>query len=157
MYSKDEIKVLRKEFWLSFSNYTKFYSSKIGVDILWLFYKTGIKGVELKFDIDKKSVKVILEINSKSKQERDRLFNELFKYKSIISDEFNDNLLWKNNYILPEGKVVSRVYIEHDCNYYNKSNWPNVLKFMCENMYRLQTNFLLIKDVYKESVLKYEA
>jgi hypothetical protein len=153
MYSKEDVKILRKEFWLSFSNYTKFYSKKIGEEIEWVFYKTGIKGVELKFDLDKKSVKVILEINNKNRHDRLQISNEIIKYKSIINEGFDNNMVWVEDYMLPEGKTVYRIYVELiNKNYYDKSQWPDILRFMCENMYKLQTNFLSIRDICKESI-----
>lgn len=143
MYSKDENRKLRKDFWTAFSDYTIFYSNKIGKPIQWLFYKTGVKGVELKFDLDNKVVQVVLEVNSKGDDRRFNIYVEIDKYKNIINEGFDNKLLWKEDYKLPEGKLVSRIYTElHGLNFHNKDKWPEIFKFMAENMHRLQTNFM---------------
>lgn len=151
MYSKEEAQQLRKEFWASFSNYTKFYSRKMGEPIRWVLYKTGIKGLELKFDIENKVVRVALEINNKSE---DRLFDiyvELDKYKSILESSFNGELIWTDSFKLPEGKIVSRIYTELEgINYHNPDNWPQLFRFMAENMHLLQSNFLDIHPILIE-------
>jgi len=51
MYSKEEARILKQEFWEGFNRYTKFYSKKVGSPISWMLYKTEIKGIELKFAI----------------------------------------------------------------------------------------------------------
>lgn len=151
MYSKDEVRSLRKEFWSAFSDYTKFYSIRIGEPIQWLFYKTGVKGIELKFDLENKIVRVVLEVNGKSDERRFDIFVELDKYKNIIDDGFENKLLWKENYGLPESKTVSRIYTElHGLNFHNRDKWPDIFKFMAENMHLLQTNFLDIQPMFKE-------
>jgi hypothetical protein len=62
-------------------------------------------------------------------------------------------MVWVEDYMLPEGKTVYRIYVELiNKNYYDKSQWPDILRFMCENMYKLQTNFLSIRDICKESI-----
>jgi len=150
MFSKEEAKQLRKEFWESFSNYTKFYSRKVGEPLKWMLYKTGIKGLELKFDLEDKLVRVVLELNSRSEDRRFDMFVELDAYKKIIENGFNEELIWADEFILPEGKVVSRVYIElEEIKYHNRDNWPELFKFMAKNMYQLQLNFLDIEPIFK--------
>jgi hypothetical protein len=151
MYKKDEVQQLRKEFWASFSNYTKFYSQKIGEPVQWLLYRTGIKGVELKFDLENKFIRLVLEVNSKSDDRRFDIFVELDRYRKIIETGFDNKLGWFDDFELPEGKMVSRVHIElHGLNYYNTENWPEIFKFMAENMHALQSNFIDILPILED-------
>ena len=151
MYSKEENRSLRKEFWTAFSDYTKFYSNKVGEPIQWIFYRTAIKGVELKFDLENKVVRVILEINSKSDDKRFDIYVEIDKYKNIINEGFDSSLLWNEDYKLAEGKIVSRIYIElYGLNFHNRDKWPEIFRFMAENMHMLQTNFMDIQPMLKE-------
>lgn len=151
MYSKEDAHQLRKEFWTSFSDYTKFYSKKIGEPIVWMFYKTGIKGLELKFDVEKKVIRVALEVNARSNDRRFDMFVELDTYKAILESGINEEVYWEEEFELPEGKTVSRVFVEWEgVKYHNRDNWPKIYKFMAENMYQLQTNFLDIHDIFKE-------
>ena len=151
MYSKEESQQLRKEFWASFSNYTIYYSKKIGQPIEWILYKTGIKGLELKFDIEKKVVRVAIEVNCKNEEKRFDIFVELDKYKSIIENDFIDKLTWTDEFILPEGKTVSRIYTELvGVKYHNRDNWPVIFKFLAENMFKFQSNFIDIQPILIE-------
>jgi len=151
MYSKEQAQQLRKDFWASFSNYTIYYSKKIGQPIEWILYKTDIKGLELKFDVEKKVVRVALEINCKNEDQRFNIFVELDKYKSIIETNFAEELIWTDEFILPEGKMVSRIYTEMvGVKFHNRDNWLYIFKFMVENMFILQSNFLDIQPILRE-------
>lgn len=151
MYSKEETQQLRKEFWKTFSDYTKFYSRKIGEPITWMYYKTGIKGLELKFDIEKKAVRVALEVNARSDERRFNIFLELDNYRAILESGINEEIFWDDEFELPEGKIVSRMFIEWEgIKYHNRDNWPKIYKYMAENMYQFQSNFLDIHEIMKE-------
>lgn len=155
MYSKEEAQQLRKEFWASFANYTKFYARKIGEPIVWMYYKTGIKGLELKFDVEKKTIRVALEVNARSEERRFNIFVELDNYKAILESGLSEEIFWEEEFELPEGKTVSRMFIELEgLKYHNRDNWPKIYKFMAENMYQLQSNFLDIHDILKEKFSK---
>lgn len=154
MYSKEEAKLLKQDFWEGFDRYTKFYSKKVGNPIQWLFYKTGIKGLELKFDITKKLIQVILEVNPKSENRRFDIYLELNKYKAIIENEFEEGLIWEDDFIKDEGVVVSRVLTENnEFNFHNKDHWPDIYKFMAKNMYQLQCNVEEILPILKETLV----
>lgn len=151
MYSKEEAQKLRTEFWAKFGDYTKFFSRKVGEPVNWVLYKTGIKGLELKFDLEKKVVRVALEVNAKSEERRFDIFVELDNFKSILESGFEREVFWEEDYILPEGKEVSRIFVELDgVKFHNPDNWPEIFRFMAENMYQLQSNFIDIQDILKE-------
>ena len=62
MYKRDELKTLKKEFWIEFANYCDSLS-KQGKHKSFILYNTKIKGVELKFDATREGAFVILEVN----------------------------------------------------------------------------------------------
>ncbi|MDA3892300.1 MAG: DUF4268 domain-containing protein [Salinivirgaceae bacterium] len=151
MFNKEEARIVRKEFWTSFSDYTNYYAKHVGEPIAWVLYKTGVKGLELKFDVDIKVVRVALEMNAKNENRRFDIFVELDNYKTILENNFGQELIWDDEFVLPEGKVVARVYVEWEgIKYHNRDNWPKIFKFMAENMYVLQNNFLDIQDIMIE-------
>lgn len=149
MYSKKELVDLKKDFWESFSRYTAYHSAKIGEPINWIYYKTGISGLELKFDIEKSVCRVVLEVNSKDPERKMILYNDLLKYQGLINESL-PNLMWEQNYYLQEGKYVSRVYQEHfGLSLFNRNDWPDIFKFMAEQMFQLQKNLEDVLEVMR--------
>ncbi len=69
----------------------------------------------------------------------------------INKQGFETELLWNQDYELPERKIVSRIYTEMlGISYHNPDNWTELFKFMATNMLLLQSNFELIEDIFKE-------
>jgi hypothetical protein len=151
MYSKEENRILNQEFWESFGKYTRFYSIKIGMPITWMLYKTKIKGLELKFEVQKKWVSVILEINHRNEEQRKKIYYKLLDYQSFIDEGFEGKLIWEYDVLLKEGKSVSRIFIgTMQYNYLNREHWKDIFEFMAVNMYNLQNNAIEIFPILEE-------
>ena len=66
MYSKDELKNLKLEFWESFAAYCEVQPYLRDRKKIWTLYDTKVKGVELKFDVSRNGAYVILEVNHRN-------------------------------------------------------------------------------------------
>ena len=64
MYSKDELKQLKKEFWEGFGVFCSNHPVLGKRKSKFMLYNTKMKGVELKFDATREGAFVILELNS---------------------------------------------------------------------------------------------
>jgi hypothetical protein len=156
MYSKTEAKELITRFWEEFAIYTQYFSKKKNEPVVWILYKTGIKGLELKFDIDPKNIKCVLEVNARSEDRRLDIFIELSKYKLIIEEGFKEPLIWNDDCYLIGGKPVMRVYCElSGLSFHNPDNWPQIFNFMANSMLLLQTNFKEILPVLEDKFKQY--
>ncbi len=151
MYSKDEAKQLMTDFWNGFSKYSQFFSVQIGQPIEWMLYKTGIKGLELKFDLDCDGVRSVIESNSRDENRRLEIFVDLLKYRPILESDLPAELHWTDDHVLDVGKPVMRAYCElTGVNFHNRDNWPKLYKFMAETMWGIQTNFCDILPIFEE-------
>jgi hypothetical protein len=153
MYSKEEAKKLRLEFWETFGNYTAFFGKQKIEKVKWLLHKTGIKNIDLKFDVNSKYVMVAIEVNASSEERRFNLFVELNNFKKILNRDLQGELMWQEQFMLKNGKQTSRAYlINEQFNFHNRDHWPEIFRFMAENMYALQNNLMEIKPVFNERV-----
>ncbi len=150
MYKKEEYREFKLEFWQAFDRYTDFFSMKIGVPVEWMLYKTGIKDLELKFDVQPKSVRVVLESASRDFDRRFDIYAELDNYKAVLFDGIETEWEWDDSFTLESGKRVGRVFIELPISFHNRDSWPEIFSFMATNMYQLQTNFQEILPILKE-------
>jgi hypothetical protein len=151
MYSKSEAKELITRFWEDFARYTDFFGRKKKQKIEWMLYKTGIKGLELKFDLHPRYVKCIIEVNARNEDRRLDIFIELNNYRKFIQNGFKKPLVWDENVRLDTGKQVMRVYCElTGKTFHNPENWPDIFCFMAENMWQLQSNFEEILPIFEE-------
>jgi hypothetical protein len=74
MFSKEEAKKLRQDFWISFG---KSFPRK------WILYNTGIKDCAFKFHFDLKSAMVSMDIESQDLEKRLEVWEKLILLRSI--------------------------------------------------------------------------
>jgi len=149
MFSKEEAKELRLEFWHKLENRTRRLPGQKGKKKKWILDRTEIKGLDLRFDVDRKKVIVALEINHRQEEKRLELFERLETAKTLFEEAFGGPLTWDYLYEKPNGKQVCRVYVERDADMYIKEQWPDIFYFLIDNMIRLEKAFLEVKDYLK--------
>ena len=72
----------------------------------------------------------------------------MLSLKNILITEYLPEALYEENYQLPEGKIVSRVYVEYkNVNVYRKADLPQVQEFLSEQMSILEMYFLEYRDI----------
>lgn len=146
MFSKEEAKEIRQLFWHKLENRTRRIPGQKGKKIKWIFDETNIKGLDLRFDIDRERAIVALEINHRNEEKRLKLYEKLEACKSIFETTFGGELQWDYLYTKPEGLEVCRVFEQIPADMYQQEQWPITMKFMIDRMIRLEKAFLEVKD-----------
>lgn len=143
MFSKEESRLLRQEFWTSFG---KSFPRK------WILYNTKLKGFSFKFHFDTKTAMVVLDLEdvpiSIGMEHRIKYWDKLISLKSILLEEFLPEAIFEEAYFLENGKEVSRVYVElnNKVSIHNKNTWREVMEFFNEEMAQFEAFFLEYKD-----------
>src|SRR5690606_27263825 len=91
MFSKEESRQLREEFWISFG---KSFPRK------WTLYNTKIKDFSFKFYFDTKIAVVSLDIEDQNLENRIKYYEKLESLQSILREEYLPNVLFKDSYYL---------------------------------------------------------
>jgi len=147
MYSQEEAKQLRKEFWELFGKRCSIVPELKGKKKKWMLYDTKISGLDLKFEAGRKSAKVMIELNHRSEEKRLKLFEMLLKYKTPLETGFGDALKWDFLYVRENGAQVCRIFTEQTgLDIHNQNQWPNIYNFFISNMLRLENNFKNIQE-----------
>lgn len=147
MYNKEEGKQLRLDFWNEFGDYSKKLSALKPNRGRWIMYYTGIKGLELKFDVERHVIRIALELNQRREAHRLDIYGQLEKYKPIIEEAFGEGLIWDFLYTTASGNDVCRLYVERDgWDFHKREQWPEMYSFMSDNMIGLEKAFKEVKD-----------
>lgn len=142
MFSKEESKKIRQEFWTTFG---KEYPRK------WLLYNTKIKDISLKFTFTTKRAQVSVDIEHYDTLIREYYYDKFLSLKNILISEYLQHIVFDSTYKLDNGKVISRVYVElEDVSIHNRNTWKPTMNFLYENMLKLETFFLEYKDFISE-------
>ena len=149
MYSKDELKNLKLEFWESFAAFCEVQPYLRGRKKIWTLYDTKVKGVELKFDATREGAFVILEVNHRGEEARLEMFERLTWYKDTLETDFPEGLTWDICFVRDTGKQVARIYTSKSgIDFHRRQDWGEFFSFMASQMYLLERNFMSICLLY---------
>jgi len=138
MFSKEESKKIRQEFWTSF-----------GIDYprKWLLYNTKIKDVTLKFTFTSGVAQVSIDIEPNDEVIRAYYYDKFISLKGILISEYLKDIVFNESYELENGKVISRLYTElQNVSIHNKKTWEETMLFLSKKMAKLEEFFIEYKD-----------
>ncbi|MBT8260000.1 MAG: DUF4268 domain-containing protein [Flavobacteriaceae bacterium] len=141
MFSKEESRSIRQEFWTSFG---KSFPRK------WLLYNTKIKGLSFKFHFDTKKALVALDLED-DLDNRIHCWEKLTALQTILFDEYLPDAIYEEEYYLENGKEISRIYVpkEQKVSIHNKNTWQDTMVFFNQTMSQFEAFFEEYKDIIK--------
>ena len=141
MYSREETQRLKREFWIAFAEK---YPRK------WVLYDTKIKDFSFKFYVDNKKAQVLIDIEPRNEDSRIAYFEKLEALKNILEEEFIKDLVFEKNFVLENGKTISRIWVEKlGISVSNKKYWDEIFDFLNEKMHALEMLFLEYDEFIK--------
>lgn len=140
MFSKEESRLLRELFWTS---YGKSFPRK------WLLYNTKIKDVSLKFQADRKTALVCIDIEIEDEYNRLEQYEKFESLKTILKTDYLPEVIFDDDYYLEKSdKTICRIYVKHEEKFsiHNKNTWRAAYEFFNKHMDLLESFFLEYKD-----------
>ena len=148
MYSKDEAKLLRKEFWIVFARRCEIVPELRHKKKKWMLHDTGLSGIDLKFDVNRTEALVMIEVNSRLESRRLEIFETLQKYRKFLGEGYTEPLEWDICFVRESGQEVCRIFTAlPNVDFHRQNQWPDIFNFMIDNMILLENNLMEIKDV----------
>lgn len=153
MYTQEEAKQIRQLFWDTFARRCEIVPELRYRKKKWILYDTKISGIDLKFDAGREDALVMIEINSRAEARRLFIFETLEKYRILLEEGFENGLIWDFCVVRESGQEVCRIYEKMiNIDIHKQKQWPDIFNFMIDNMLKLETNFMEIRDVLQEEL-----
>lgn len=150
MYSQEEKKAIKREYWEIFNELSAKRRAKARRKPKWLLDHTGIKQLRLKFHFDETHAIVGIDVDTTDLDKRVDLFDKLEKLKTLLEKAMGQEMIWDLEHEIENGKMISRVYCRlNNVNIYDKDCWGDVAEFMYLNMRRLEDFFIEYRDYLK--------
>lgn len=150
MFSKEQKAALTEQFWAVFKYKCK---QQFGNRHRWVLQNTGIKGMQLKFELSRSAVLVVLQSHSSSKEKREWIYDILQQYHRVVADTAGEMPNWDKEGSLPELAGMPSVYYKlENVDYLQEKYWEQIHTFFMEHMKMLEDAFLEIKDVLKVEI-----
>jgi hypothetical protein len=150
MFSKEEAKALREEFWDTFKAMSAGKRSRKRLPGNWMLTQTGIKALNLKFHVDREVALVGIDLETRNMDKRIDLYEKLETLKNRLEEAMGSPMNWELEYIRENGKSVSRIYLQQEgVDIYNRQTWPPAHQFMYDNMMKLESFYKEYRDYLK--------
>ena len=145
MFSREESARIRQEFWTSFG---KSFPRK------WILYNTKIKGVSFKFVADRKRAAVALDLEHPEEIFNQVLYDQLLSLKTILTSEYLPSVIFEDQYVLENGKIIHRIYVNHENKFsiHNKHTWRDCYEFFVEAMSQFELFFKEYEETIKSAL-----
>jgi len=152
MYSREEVKILKRNFWTGFDAFCAELPRFKIRKRKWILYNTKIKGVELKFDAARDGAYVIFELNHPKTSKRLEMFELMKKYKVVV-DQFFADAEWQEQFEKPCGTLVSRIY-RHlgGLDIHRQEQWPEFYPFLSREMCHCERMFKEMRELLQDCV-----
>ncbi|WP_121665616.1 DUF4268 domain-containing protein [Mesonia aquimarina] len=142
MFSREESKKIRKEFWTSFGK----QSPK-----KWILYDTKIKEINLKFHFDTKKASVGIIIDTEDELIKEYYFEKFESLKNLLLSEVDKDFILDPNFETESGKIIGNIYLpKENVSIHNKKTWPEVFEFFNTKMLSLEQFFIEYYHIIKQ-------
>ena len=149
MYTKQEASQLRKNFWTSFGQYMRPIAGAEGETVNWLNYKTGVRHLYFRMDVDNKKASIAIEMRHPDILSQQACFEKFLTLKNIFHDTVAEDWKWQLQVPDEDGKPVSRIItIMPGINIFNNIDWPAVISFLKPRILALDNFWILVKEQF---------
>jgi len=101
-----------------------------GQRINWINYKTGIKHLAFKMQVDKKSAWIGIEISNPDLSIQQLLFEQFEEYKKLLSGILGEEWEWALHTTDEYGKTVCKIYtVLPDVSIFKQEDWSKLISF----------------------------
>jgi len=150
MYTKEEKKAIKTEFWTSYGVYMRKYTPQYG-KVHWVNYKTKIK--DLYFRLEFANNKAIFSIDLQHKDDgiRELFYEQLTELKVVLHDSVGEELKWEELCFNEFNQPISRISASLlDVNLFNKDDWQKVFEFFEKRIVGLHEFWMDFKEIFIE-------
>lgn len=103
----------------------------------WIACGTGISGIAYTLAFTQSEARVEIVFNGSDKQRNKAHFDALAAREAELTAAFGDELIWSRR----TDQIQSKIFISAPFEGFNEAEWPDMSRWMAENMQRLQTSF----------------
>jgi len=151
MFSREEAARLRQQFWISFGQYMKPILGVEGLPVNWVNYKTGVKHIFFRMDVEQKYASIAIEIAHPDAEIRALLFEQFEEFKKLLENTLNEEWDWQPQTTNAFGKQVARIEcVLSKVSVYNQQQWPDIISFLKPRIMALDEFWSDVKPVFED-------
>ena len=151
MFTKEEAAAIKKEFWLKLAQQLEHRKSAFGKRINWVNYKTGVRDIYFRMQVDKKEAFISINIEHDDIGIQELFYEQFLEFKSYLHNILGEEWNWELYATDTLGRTVSRISKTlTDVNIFNKKDWDKLVSF-------LQPRIVLLDEFWFDAKDNFEA
>jgi hypothetical protein len=151
VFSKEEAKQRKIEFWTAFGIYMRQHVPLYGTKQKWVNYHTGVKGIFFRMEVDTKSARVSITLEQADAGIRELFFDQWLEMRTYLEAETNAEWQWDPIHYLDDGRCISRIYRElENVNIFEKEDWQRIFAFLESCIVPLDSVWADCNEVFKD-------
>src|SRR5690606_41142428 len=113
-------------------------------------YKTGIKQLFFKTDVDNKSARIAIEIALKDREMQELMFEQFEEFLPLFESMVGEDWIWYPSFYDENGKEISKIELRLEkVSIFNEDTWPEIISFLKENLLKLDEFWDNVKDSFE--------
>jgi Domain of unknown function (DUF4268) len=128
MFNRQQASQLNEEFWTTLGRYMRPVPSADGHKINWINYKTALKQVHFRMDVQPTAI-ISISIEHADAGIRALYFHQFEELKPLLQAELQEEWQWQLERVVA-GRSIASIYKElPDVSVFNKDHWPALIAF----------------------------
>lgn len=148
MFTKDEMKNLKTDFWNGFKKTMQNVKSANGRKMNWLNYPTDVKDIYLRCEADQHGARLCFDFQMKDAGIRQLFWEQMVELKKVLELETGTDAMWIENTSSFSVPQFNRIVWENpSLNFYNQANHPQIYAFLKERLIAFDKFYQEFKDI----------
>src|SRR5690606_30223921 len=127
--------------------YMKLQKSSEGLSVNWINYKTGIKDLYFKTDVDNKSARISIEMTHTDLSMQELMFEQFEEFRSLFESYFEEEWIWSKAEYDESGRIKSFISLKLEgVSIFRESDWNKIIVFLKTNLVKLDEFWDDVKD-----------
>lgn len=133
LYSREEARKIKTEFWTTFGGYMKPIPGADGEPVNWVNYRTGIKHLYFRMDADQRGVHIGIQMTDPDQAVRLLMFEQFLAFRSLLHEGLGEDWVWEK--VRSNGEPYAYIGIDQTgLNIFKKEDWPEMIRFFKHRM-----------------------
>lgn len=139
MYSKDEEKQLKIEFWGILNEQLELERGFHGNKVNWMNFNTKIKQLFFRMEADREGARLCIDLQFVDSGIRELFYEQFTEFQKLLDESLEGDILWQENFYHSNGKTISRISVNMaDADMFKKQDWPKMHEFLKKNFINLE-------------------
>lgn len=151
MYSKEEAKRIKLEFWLELGNRFSEIKGLHANKVNWLNFNTKIKNLYFRMEVDEHAARLCIDLQFPDLGIRELYYDQFLEFQDKLNKQFTTTVNWQPKHQHWNGKQIARIAVDKEgVNILNKADWETIFTFLTTHFSQLEHFWAEFGDVFVE-------